>query len=219
MHDIYDLAVGPFAWLALGVFVIGSLYRLATMYALAKKKDGPYLTYFTWRFSLRSILHWLTPYGSLGWQENPILTAVTFIFHICLILVPVFLMSHIVLWDQFKGISYAALPDGAADIMAVAVILACLFFIWRRVTEPTVRFVTSGHDWAVLILVLATFLTGFLSYHQIGGSLVMTTLHILCGEAMLIAIPFTRLSHMVFGFFTRAYIGSEFGGVRKVKDW
>ncbi len=219
MNQLYDLAVGPLTWLAIGVFVIGSLYRLAAMYAMAKKKDGPYLTYMSWRFSLRSIMHWITPFGSLGWKENPALTIVTFIFHICLILVPIFLMSHIVLWDQFKGISYPALPDGAADLMSVAVILACLYFIWRRVSDPTVKFVTSCQDWTVLILVLLTFCTGFLSYHQIGSSLVMTTLHILCGEAMLIAIPFTRLSHMIFGLFTRAYIGSEFGNVRKARDW
>ena len=43
--------------------------------------------------------------------------------------------------------------------------------------------------------------------------------HIVSGEIMLMAIPFTRLSHMIFSPFTRAYMGSEFGAVRHVKDW
>ena len=34
------------------------------------------------------------------------------------------------------------------------------------------------------------------------------------GEIMLVAIPFTRLSHMIFSPLTRAYMGSEFGKVR-----
>ena len=35
----------------------------------------------------------------------------------------------------------------------------------------------------------------------------------------LLAIPFTRLSHMLFSPFTRAYMGSEFGKVRMARDW
>jgi len=44
-------------------------------------------------------------------------------------------------------------------------------------------------------------------------------LHILSGEIMLMAIPFTRLSHMLFFWFTRAYMGCEFGLVRNARDW
>ena len=39
MHALYDLAVGPLAWLAFGVFIIGSIYRLLAMRALALKKE------------------------------------------------------------------------------------------------------------------------------------------------------------------------------------
>jgi hypothetical protein len=41
----------------------------------------------------------------------------------------------------------------------------------------------------------------------------------LSAELLLVAIPFTRLSHMLLAPLTRAYIGSEFGMVRHVKDW
>ena len=43
--------------------------------------------------------------------------------------------------------------------------------------------------------------------------------HVLAGEIMLVAIPFTRLSHMLFSPLTRAYMGSEFGGIRHARDW
>jgi nitrate reductase gamma subunit len=48
---------------------------------------------------------------------------------------------------------------------------------------------------------------------------IMFILHILSGEILLAAIPFTRLSHMIYAPFTRAYMGSEFGGVRHARDW
>ena len=63
------------------------------------------------------------------------------------------------------------------------------------------------------------FVTGFWAFHQWPGFRFMGIAHILSGEIMLVAIPFTRLSHMLFSPFTRGYIGSEFGAIRHVKDW
>jgi nitrate reductase gamma subunit len=219
MRQIYELAVGPLAWAAFAVFILGSAWRLYSMYQLAKKKDGPFLTYMSWKFSLRSIAHWLTPFGSLGWRENAGVTIATFIFHLCLIGLPILALGHVVLWDRYHGIAYWSLPEGVADIMTLAVMACCLYFAYRRLANATVRYVGSVQDFVVLTLAFAPFCTGFLAYHQIGPPLVMTTLHILSGELMLMAIPFTRLSHMIFGLFARAYVGSEFGGVRHVKDW
>ncbi len=219
MRELYEFAVGPMAWVAFLFFIVGSVVRLATMYGLAKKKDGPYLSYMSWKYSLRSILHWIMPFGSLGWRENPAVTVATFVFHICLVLTPIFLLSHIVMWDQYWGVEYIALPDAVADIMTALVIAACVFFAVRRLVQPTLRFVTSAQDWVVLVITALPFVTGFLAYHHVGPALLMTTLHILSGELMLMAIPFTRLSHMLFGLFSRAYIGSEFGGVRRARDW
>jgi len=219
MHALYNLAVGPLCWLAFALFILGSIYRLMTMRALAFKKDTAFVAYISWPHALKSLAHWLTPFGALGWQENPGVTVVTFIFHICLFVVPLFLMGHIVLFDTFRGWSWAALPAGLADTLSILVVVACAYFAWRRFAVPEVRFVTRTHDWLVLVLVGLTFLTGVLAYHRIGDNLLVTTLHILCGEAMLVAIPFTRLSHMLFGFFSRGYIASEFGSVRHAKDW
>lgn len=219
MHALFDLAVGPLAWLAFALFILGSAYRLMAMRALALKKDASFVAYISWPHAIKSLLHWITPFGALGWRENPGITVVTFAFHICLLVVPLFLMGHIALFDAFRGWSWPALPGTVADTLSIIVVLACVYFLWRRLSVPEVRFITRTQDWLVLALVGATFLTGVLAYHRIGDNLVVTTLHILCGEAMLAAIPFTRLSHMLFGFFSRGYIASEFGSVRHAKDW
>jgi len=219
MHALYDLAVGPLAWLAFAIFILGSVYRLMAMRALALKKDAAFVAYISWPHALKSLTHWLTPFGALGWRENPGVTVVTFAFHICLFLAPLFLLGHVVLLDTFFGWSWPTLPETLADALSIVVVLACAYFLWRRLAVPEVRFVTSTQDWVVVSLVGLTFLTGVLAYHGLGDNLFMTTLHILCGEAMLVAIPFTRLSHMLFGFFSRGYIASEFGSVRFAKDW
>ena len=103
--------------------------------------------------------------------------------------------------------------------MAIIVVASCGYFLWRRVTQPEAKFVTSSVDYIILAIVAAPFLTGFLAYHQLFGYKWMLILHMLAGQIMLAAIPFTRLSHMLFFPLNRAYIGSEFGAVRHVEDY
>ncbi len=219
MHGIYEFVSGPLVWVAFIVFIAGSLYRLIEMIRLVNKKERFIYSYMSWKYGFRSIIHWIIPFGSEGWKHNRALTVVTFLFHICLIITPIFLLSHIILLDESWNVSWCSLPDTVSDIMGLVVIACCIFFLVRRITSPEVQYVTSASDYVILTIVAAPFITGFLAYHQWFGYPAFVILHILSGEIMLMAIPFTRLSHMLFSPFTRAYMGSEFGGVRHAKDW
>ncbi|MBW1954432.1 MAG: nitrate reductase [Deltaproteobacteria bacterium] len=219
MHDVYQFVSGPLAWVAFLLFIGGSLYRIIAMLAEVKEKEPFIFTYMSLKYSLRSILHWITPFATYNWRRNPVLTVVTFVFHICLFACPIFLLAHVTLWDEAWDIRWWTLPDAVADVMTVIVIACCLFFLIRRVTQREVKFVTYPSDYVVLGIVAAPFLTGFLAYHQWFTYPVFMILHVLAGEVMLAAIPFTRLSHMLFSPFTRAYMGSEFGVIRKSKDY
>ena len=219
MHDIYNFVRGPLAWVAFIIFFGGSLYRLISMVMLAKKKDTFVFEYTSLRYGLRSILHWITPFGSVNWRKNPIFTIMTFAFHICLIGAPIFLLAHVILWDESFNITWWYLPDGVADIMTLIVVVGCGYFLYRRLILPEVKFVTSASDYIILAIVAIPFITGFLAYHQWFGYKFWLILHMFSGEIMLATIPFTRLSHMLFFVFTRAYMGSEFGNVRHARDW
>ncbi|MDY6972561.1 MAG: nitrate reductase [Thermodesulfobacteriota bacterium] len=219
MHSLYDLISGPLVWIAFTIFLGGSLYRLINMVVLVKKKENFIFSYMSIRYSLRSIFHWIIPFAAVNMRSHPAMTIVSFAFHICLLLTPVFLLSHIILWDESWNISWWSLPDAVADIMTLTVICSCIFFFVRRLKSPEVRFVTSASDYILLAVVALPFVTGFFAYHQWLHYQFFLILHMLSGEIMLVAIPFTRLSHMLFAPFTRAYMGSEFGGVRHAKDW
>lgn len=218
-HSIYNLVSGPLVWAAIAVFLGGSVYKIASMAVLARKKDFAVYEYMSLKYGARSILHWLIPLGNASMRVRPATTVVSFLFHICLLLAPVFALGHVVLVTDALDFAWPSLPDGAADVMSLLVVAACVFFLLRRRLTPVVRGLSSWRDYALLCLVAAPFLTGFWSYHQLPGFTTAGILHMLTGEAMLAAIPFTRLSHMLFFAFTRAYIGSEFGGVRHAKDW
>jgi len=219
MHAIYAYVSGPLVWVAFGIFVGGLIYRIIQLFMLARKKEPFIFSYLSLKYSLRSILHWLVPFGTANWRLNPGLTIVTFVFHICLLVTPIFLLSHVILLDEAWDISWWTLPDTLADVMTVIVIACCIYFGIRRKVCDAVRFVTDISDYIILGLVAAPFITGFLAYHQWFNYPVMMILHMLSAETLLIIIPFTRLAHMLLAFFTRGYMGSEFGKVRHAIDW
>ena len=219
MNELYNFVSGPLAWVAFIIFFGGCLYRLIRILVLVHKKEKFIYTYLSWKYSLRSILHWIIPFATVNWRKHPVLTIVTFAFHICLIITPVFLLSHIILWEESWSVSWWSLPDSLVQVLTLIVIGSCIFFLIRRLISPEVQYVTSASDYIILAIVAAPFVTGFMAYYQWFGYQFFTVLHILSGEVMLVAIPFTRLSHMLFSPLTRAYMGSEFGGVRHARDW
>ena len=219
MFDIYQFVSGPLAWFAFIVFIGGCLYRLVSLLVLVHRKEPFIYSYMSWKYSLRSILRWSTPFATENMRRHPGLTIVTFAFHICLLITPLFLLAHIILIEEAWNLSWWSLPDGLADAMTLIVIAGCIFFLVRRLMNPEVQYVTTASDFVLLAIIAAPFVTGFLAYYQWFGYKFFVIIHILAGEIMLVAIPFTRLSHMITAPLTRAYMGSEFGGVRHARDW
>lgn len=219
MHTIYNFVSGPLVWAAFIIFIGGTIYRFAQMGFFIKKKDIAVYAYASPYYGLRSIIRWLIPFGTLSMRNRPLLTVVSFVFHICVLALPVFVMGHIAMINESWEIRWPHLPDPVADAMTLIVIASCIFFVVRRKVLPEVKFLTDASDYFILAMVAAPFITGFWAYHQFSGYTIATILHMLSGEILLAAIPFTRLSHMLFYPFTRGYTGSEFGGVRHAKDW
>ena len=215
---MYEFLIGPMVWIAFILFFLGMVYRIGTMLQMAKKDKVVY-PYLSVKYSFRSLLHWIVPFASRNMRLQPLMTILSFVFHICLVITPLFLLAHNIMIQQSWGISWWTISENVADVTTLIVVFACLAFLIRRVVNPTVRFVTFPSDYVLLFIAFAPFLSGFLASQQMIHYKAMVMLHVFFGEIMLIAIPFTRLSHMFFFPFTRAYMGSEFGSVRNAKDW
>ena len=219
MLEIYQFVSGPLAWSAFIVFIGGCLYRLISLLVLVHRKERFIYSYMSLKYGLRSILRWSTPFATENMRRHPGMTIVAFAFHICLLVTPLFLLAHVVLIEEAWNVTWWTLPDGLADAMTLIVIGGCIFFLVRRLINPEVQYVTSASDFVLLAVVAAPFVTGFLAYYQWFGYQIFVIIHILAGEIMLVTIPFSRLSHMITAPLTRAYMGSEFGGVRHAQDW
>ena len=215
---MYEFSRGPLVWIAFAVFIGGTIYRIVKIYQDSKKERVVH-PYMSLNHGVRSIVHWLVPFGSRNMRMRPVFTVMSFLFHICLLLTPIFLLGHVMLFEQSWGVSWWTLPDGLANVMTILVVIVVIVFALRRLAHPVVRFVTKTSDWILLVIVAGPFVTGLLAYYQIFDYRTVMIVHMWTGALWLMVIPFTRIVHMIFFPLTRAYMGSEFGYVRNARDW
>ena len=124
---------------------------------------------------------------------------------------PVFLLAHNIILKERWGFSLPTIPESVADFLTIAVMVAAVFLILRRLALSEVRILTTAYDYLVLGIATAPFVTGFIAHHLSSDSSVWTIVHIICGEIMLVAIPFTKLSHFVLFFMSRGQLGMDYG--------
>lgn len=212
---MYDFVTGPLLWLSFGIFFIGLVIRFI-WYVKGLSWQMDRVTYtvnlsYGIKGALRSIFFWLIPFGTRSWRFYPGFTLIVFLFHLGIIFTPLLLPAHNILIESSWNISLPHISEQSADFMTVIVMAAAVFIILRRIALPEVRILTKPYDFLILTIAVAPFLTGFLAYHQIADYKLFLLLHVICGEIMLVAIPFTKLSHFLFFFLSRAQLGMDFG--------
>jgi len=218
-YHIQTFLAGPALWFSLIFFFGGLGAKTARLFLLSRKKDNIVYNHMSMPWALKSIIPWLFPMGSVSLRSQPIFSIAIFIFHIALIGVPLFLDAHNLLWEDALGFSMKPIPDTLADILSISLIFCGLFLMARRIIRPETRILTRPQDHLLIVLTCLPFLTGIIAYHQFLSYETVIILHILSGEILLIMIPFTKLSHMVFFFFSRAFIGFEMGTRRGARVW
>ncbi len=212
---MFDFLTGPMFWLSISICIIGMIVRIV-LYIRGLNWQMDRVAYRAYpglgfKGAVNSIFRWLVPFGTYGWRKQPFMTIVFFGFHIGAVLIPLFLLAHNIFLKGKIGISLFTFDPAVADILTWVVVVSALCLALRRIALPEVRILTTAYDYFILILSAAPFITGLLARYELGDYTFWLTVHILCGEALLIAIPFTRLSHIVLFFASRAQLGMDFG--------
>jgi len=217
-----DFIRGPLISIALALFISGLIFQVIQFFRLTRKKERmvPPLDI---KAEKKSAGQWVTfclsALNGTLWKTDPLVTTVTSVFHVLLIGVPIFLLGHNILLDQSWGLPLLSLPEWMSDFFTLVVLICLAFFLSRRLFLARVRAITSLYDYVILLTAAAPFLTGYFAYHQWFHYETMMTLHILAGEVMLIAVPFTKLGHMLFFFLYRFFIGSEYSFAKGARAW
>jgi len=214
--DFFLFVEGPLLWIAFLTFFIGSILRAALFLSVSRKRDKIIYQYFSWKYVLATFSRWLLPLNK-DVAKNPIFTILGYMFHICLIVVPVWFSGHISLWEESRfEWSWTPIPDGLADWMTLIFLAIALFFLLRRIISADIRLLSTFSDYLLIVVVALPFMTGYFLTHGtvdnigfLGENIQL--IHMLSGELMLILIPFTKLSHFVLFFFSRGATAIEFG--------
>ena len=213
---MYDFIRGPMVWVAFLVFIIGTVYQVYRFYRLSRPKE---------RYRVRipfgkppkdpeeppdePVLTWFQKVRLSVVGVNPFMVSITTIFHLALVLTPFFVLGHNVLLDLAWQASLPSLPEAVTDGLTVIVIAGGIFFLLRRLFYTRVRAISTVYDYMVLLIATAPFITGFMAYHHLGDYDTIILLHILAGEIMLMAVPFTKLVHMPYFFINRFVLAHE----------
>jgi nitrate reductase gamma subunit len=214
--DFYLFVEGPLLWIAFLVFIIGSFLRVAMFLVASTKKDKIIYQHFSWKYALSTIGRWLLPLNK-SVSKNPVFSILGYIFHICLIVVPIWFSGHIYLWEESRfAWSWTPIADWLADWMTIILLVIALFFLLRRIFSADIRLISGFADYLLIIVTALPFLTGYFLTHGTLDNIAflgnnMTLIHMLSGEIMLMLIPFSKLSHFILFFFSRGATGIEFG--------
>lgn len=206
------LLTGPILYICLLIFVVGMTARLVLYFRGLNWRLERIAYKAQWQRglpgALSSIFKWLIPGGTQGWRTQPFMTLAFFLFHIGAVLVPFFLIGHTVMLESVTGISLPSMSMTIADGLTIAALVGLVLLAVRRIIVPEARALSTCQDWFLLGITMAVFLTGFIS--RLDANETWTLLHILSGLVFLVVAPFTKLSHIVLFFASRAQIGMDF---------
>lgn len=191
-------AKGPLFWTALIFMVLGlcrelglTLWEGFRAYRRAGDKNIPF-----GRIVL-STLEWLLPFKQL--RKRWLYSLTTVLFHVGVILLPVFLAGHIELWEAALGVSWPALSNPLATILTLIVVGAALAVVVQRAGTRESRSLSRFQDYALPLFITVPFLSGFLVMHPAWNPLTrdpVLLVHVLSADLLIFLVPLTKLSHM-----------------------
>ncbi|MBC2717608.1 MAG: hypothetical protein HF978_20080 [Desulfobacteraceae bacterium] len=222
---LLDFIRGPLVWLSFIIFGLGLIVQTFRLLNLTQKKETrrlapgkefvPQATLSKRECFFRRLAFLkITIIG-----QNACMVMFSFLFHVCLVITPIFLLGHNVLLDTSFGFSFISFSEKTSDTLTLIVLMSGLVFLLRRLLLPRVRILTTVYDFILLFVAIAPFLTGYLAHHHIFNYNIMIILHILSGELMLVMIPFSKFFHMVFFFISRFMIISEHSMGAPKRSW
>ena len=199
--DFLSFIEGPLLWIVFLLFIIEIIIRIIFFFfeIIKSSRDKDHRL----RYDLATFGRSLLPFHNAA-RKKPIYAIVRYVFHICLIAVPVWFSGHIALWEESRfEWTWISLPDTWADWMTLLLLGIAVYFLIRRITAKDIRFNTSVTDYVIILLTALPFITGYFLTHGSLDSIAflgnnMWTIHIASGEVMIIMAVFlfcrTRLN-------------------------
>ena len=184
-----------FVLMVLGLLRIFIMTIFGMIEALNRNPDKiiPYLDLITKTFG------WLFPIKRL-WTKRPFYGIVSLLFHIGLILVPLFLAAHVLLWKNSVGFAWFSIPQGMADNLTLIVIATGITLFLMRALYKQGRALSRKQDYVWPLLLVIPFITGHICSNRTLGPTtyqLMMLIHVYSANLIMVMIPFTKIAHCI----------------------
>jgi nitrate reductase gamma subunit len=217
MTEFLEFLRGPLFRIAFLVFIGGLAYRLLRVVALGWPKDKVPSAGSKTKGVATSYVKGIGIFPFVPWVKKTFNgNIVTFLaggmFHVGLISVILLGTAHMLAWKSLLGFGWPTLPLPIVDWLAAATIAAMVALLVNRLNHPVVKKLTGPAELLNWTLVFLPMVTGYMMAHHLFFRYeALFSLHMLTVDLLLIWIPFSRLSHFVFYFFSRTIHGAQFG--------
>jgi len=205
MNELLEFSRGPMFRLCFALMVLGSVRLIIMVVADTMSMNRLANTAGNGEVECAAeTMKWILPLRLFN-TPRYLFSAVSFLFHAGILIVPLFLLEHIILVKRAIGFGWPPLPGIAADALTLAVIISGMILMGFRILSATGRRVSRLSHHLSTSLVVAVFATGFLSasaYNPVSYETVMIA-HSMLGNLLMAAIPFTRFSHVILFPFAR----------------
>jgi nitrate reductase gamma subunit len=197
MDNALEFARGPLFRFCFAVMILGLarvvFYTVWGMRKAIKKAGDKNIPYFN---LIKETLGWVIPLKSIT-SSRWLFSSISFLFHVGLIIIPLFYLEHILLWKRGVGISWPNINKTVADVLTLVTIATGIFLLFNRIFHQVSRVLSKGLDYTLLLLILCIFTTGYVASRPYNPIPYTTTMfiHVLCGNALFVLIPFTKLAH------------------------
>ena len=197
--------------LAVGIFLLGVVWRLLEIYSLGRKKDLSAPRHTAGASGWYTVFRRSLPAESML-KTSPVSYIGGYTFHIGLFVVVFLFAQHIKLIQSLTGLSWPGLPSQFIDLVTVVTLAAMVVVLADRIMRKVKRYLSTFGDWFTWLVAFLPVLTGWLSVHHLLLPYpTMLALHILSVEILLIFLPFTKLFHAFTTFGSRWYNGAVNG--------
>jgi nitrate reductase gamma subunit len=156
-------------------------------------------------------LRWVFPFRRIQ-KDRMFFAVVSVLFHLSIIVTPIFLGAHILLWERGLGVSWPAIGQGLADWLTLLAVATALILFVQRIAARATRALSRLQDFLIPLIIAVPFASGYLAMHpDLNPFSYDATMfvHVMSGNLIFILIPFSKLSHVVL--FSTTQLISEAG--------
>ncbi|MCB2198855.1 hypothetical protein KQI63_05575 [bacterium] len=201
MDSWLEFASGPLFRLSFTLMLLGLarvLFLSLAGISIALRRSGDRVV--PWGDAFRKTVNWLFPVNRV-WRTRPIYSTISVLFHVGLILVPLFYSAHILLFRESVGFAWPlVLPQAWAHNLTLLTLIGAGLLFLGRAFDKRARALSRRGDYLWPILLAVPFLTGYLCANvtlSAQGYQVSMLVHLLSANIVMLLIPFTKIAHCV----------------------